>query len=147
MEHQNLAAKLHKLTRLMTALSEHRWASDGYTAIKMGHLQALIKLAEADFNNNQLAACADMTKQSMNRLTNELLQLGYIVSAEEQSTDARIKILTLSDKGKKFITYLNTISYELEKKLGHVLGINKFDEFNGTLDNLLDFVEGRFKNI
>ncbi|MBD1395069.1 MarR family winged helix-turn-helix transcriptional regulator [Mucilaginibacter glaciei] len=147
MEHQNFAAKLHKLTRLMTALSEHRWASDGYTDIKMGHLQALIKLTEGNFNNNQLASCAGMTKQSMNRLTTELFRSGYIVSAEEQSADARIKILTLSDKGKMFIKYLDSTRLDLENKLVEVLEKRRFNEFNYSLDTLLGFIEERHNSI
>jgi DNA-binding MarR family transcriptional regulator len=147
MEHRNFAGKLHQLTRLMTGLSEHRWASDGYQDIKMGHLQALIKLTIGDFNNNQLAGSAGMTKQSMNRLTSELLRSGYITNAEKQSVDARMKILTLSAKGKLFINYLNTTRYDLEKKLADILGINRFDEFNETIDLLLEFVEERQKII
>lgn len=147
MEHQNFAGKLHKLTRILTFLSEHRWASDGFGDIKMGHLHALIRLTAGDFNNNQLAENAGMTKQSMNRLTKELLSTGYIKNSEKQSGDGRVKILTLSEKGLSFIDYLNTTRYDLENSLTNVLGINPFTELNQTLNILLDFVEERHKNV
>jgi len=147
MDHKNFAGKLHRLTRMLTTLSEHRWSSDGYEDVKMGHLQALIPMNDQDLTNNHLAIAAGMTKQSMNRLTSELMIAGYILHSKKKSADGREKLLTLSQKGKLFMNYLNTTRYDLENKLTEVLGVSKFLELNRTLESLLTFVETRHKTL
>ena len=52
---RNLAGHLHRLSRTLSALSEHRWARDGYPDMRSAHVQLLRNLDETGTRGTVLA--------------------------------------------------------------------------------------------
>jgi len=82
----------------------------------------------------------------MSRLTKELIDDGYLTMLRNPN-DSRQNILALSEKGKEFIEYLNTSRFDLEERLYKVIGIERFDHLNLSIQELLSFMETRLKDL
>jgi|GEM_PF-6580379 len=131
---------LHTLSRILSSFSEQLWAKDGYKEINIGHLQPLLELSQGDYSNNQLAEKTGMTKQSMNRLVKELVELGYVKIGVNEK-DARVVLLKLSPKGKGFLTYLEEKNKEIDALLGGGLPGNSYLIFKDSIQTMLGYVK------
>lgn len=137
-----IAGHVHRFSRTLSALSEHRWAADGYPEVRSGHVQLLSNLDPAGTRNTVLAQRANITKQTMGRLVKELAESGY-VSIHPDKTDNRAQQVQLTDRGRAFLTYLATTLGDLERVFAQVVGADKLSEFTATLQTLLAFVDAR----
>ncbi|MDQ2771717.1 MAG: MarR family transcriptional regulator [Bacteroidota bacterium] len=139
---KNLAGRVHHFSRLLAHLSEHRWASDGYSELRSGHVQLLRNLDPAGTRATVLAQRAHVTKQTMGRLVKELVSTGYLALMPD-AADNRAQLVQLTPRGKAFLTYLATTLVDLEQAFGQVLGASRLAEFNATLHELTSFLEAR----
>lgn len=143
---KNLAGQIHRFSRMLSGLSEHRWAADGYPEVRSSHVQLLSNLDPAGTRNTVLAQRANITKQTMGRLVKELAQSGY-VSIHPDKTDSRAQQVQLTGRGQAFLTYLATTLADLEHVFTQVVGTDKLSEFTDTLQTLLAFVEERRQQV
>lgn len=139
---RNLAGHLHRLSRTLSALSEHRWASDGYPDMRSAHVQLLRNLDEAGSRSTVLAQRAQVTKQTMSRLVKELAAAGYVATAPDPH-DSRAALVMLTPRGQAFLRYLATTLVDLEDAFKRVLGETGLAEFAAATQQLLAFAERR----
>lgn len=141
-QQKNIAGHIHRFSRILSGLSEHRWAADGYPEVRSGHVQLLSNLDPAGTRNTVLAQRAQITKQTMGRLVKELAESGY-VSISPDKTDNRAQQVQLTERGRAFLTYLVTTLGDLERVFTQVVGADKLSDFTNTLQTLLTFLEAR----
>lgn len=143
---KNLAGHVHRLSRQLAQLAEHRWAADGHPAVRSGHVQLLRHLDAAGTRATVLAQRAQVTKQTMSRLVQELAASGYVALAPDPA-DRRAQLVRLSPRGEAFLVYLATTLQDLEAALGQVLGAARLAEFSATLRELNCFAEARWQQL
>ncbi|WP_020603890.1 MarR family winged helix-turn-helix transcriptional regulator [Spirosoma spitsbergense] len=141
-QQKNIAGHVHRFSRILIGLSEHRWAADGYPEVRSGHVQLLSNLDQEGTRSTVLAQRAQITKQTMGRLVKELAESGY-VSINADRADNRAQQVQLTDRGRAFLTYLATTLGDLEGVFIQVVGVDKLSEFTATLQTLLAFVDAR----
>lgn len=139
---RNLAGHLHRLSRLLGALSEHRWARDGYADVRSAHVQLLRNLEPAGTSPTTLAQRAQVTKQTMGRLVKELVASGYVAGAPDPA-DGRAVRVVLTARGQAFLAYLAGALSDLERAFAGVLGPARLAEFAAATQQLLAFAEKR----
>ncbi len=145
-QQKNIAGHVHRFSRILSSLSEHRWAADGYPEVRSGHVQLLTNLDPEGTRNTVLAQRAHITKQTMGRLVKELAKSGY-VSINPDKTDNRALQVQLTDRGRAFLSYLATTLDDLERVFTQVLGEDKLSEFTATLQTMLAFVDKRHQQL
>ena len=143
-QQKNLAGHIHRFSRVLSSLSEHRWATDGFPEVRSGHVQLLtnLNLDGAGTGHTELAQRANITKQTMGRVIRELAESGYVTVTPDES-DKRAQQVHLTDRGRSFLAYLATTLADLERAFGEIVGEEKLVEFSATLHKLMTFVEAR----
>ncbi|MBO0935466.1 MarR family transcriptional regulator [Fibrella sp. HMF5335] len=141
-QQNNIVGHLHRLSRLLGGLSEHRWAKDGYPDVRNGHVQLLRNLDPEGTRNTVLAQRAHITKQTMGRLVKELANSGYVTISVDP-TDSRAQRVLLTARGTAFLTYLAATLADLNWAFANVLGEGRLTNFSQTLQDLLAFAETR----
>ena len=141
-QQKNIAGRIHRLSRMLSGLSEHRWATDGYPGVRSAHVQLLTNLDPDGTRNTVLAQRAQITKQTMGRLVKELGESGYVLVLPDK-TDNRAQQVQLTDRGQAFLTYLAGTLVDLEQALGQVVGKEELADFTATLQKILVFTESR----
>jgi len=139
---QNLAGHVHRFSRLLAQLSEHRWAADGHPTVRTGHVQLLRNLDPAGTRATVLAQRAQVTKQTMGRLVRELAASGYVALAPDPA-DSRAQLVRLTSRGARFLAYLATTLQDLTQAFERVLGASRLADFTATLQDLTAFAEAR----
>lgn len=145
-QQKNIAGHLHRFSRLLSSLSEHRWATDGYPDVRNAHVQLLRNLDPGGTRNTVLAQRAQITKQTMGRLVRELSEAGY-VSVTPDPSDSRAQQVQLTDRGQRFLVYLASTLSDLEQAFVSTVGEFRYADFTTTLHELLRFVEQRQQQI
>ena len=145
-EQKNIARQVHRFSRLLSQLSEHRWAQDGYPEIRNGHVQVLQHIDATGTRSSLLAQRAQVTKQTVGHLVGELNERGYITILPDD-TDGRAQQIILTDRGKHFLVYLSSTLTDLEAVFTQVVGKADFHQFTLTFSSLLAFVEQRHQQI
>ncbi|MVM36669.1 winged helix DNA-binding protein [Spirosoma sp. HMF3257] len=142
LQQRNIAGRIHRFSRILSSLSEHRWATDGFPEVRSGHVQLLSNVDPEGTRNTVLAQRAQITKQTMGRLVRELTESGYVFVLPDP-IDRRAQQVQLTERGKSFLSYLATTLIELETAFSKVVGAEKWSEFTTTFYKLLTFVESR----
>ncbi|GAB2607447.1 MarR family winged helix-turn-helix transcriptional regulator [Spirosoma areae] len=145
-EQKNISRQVHRFSRLLSQLSEHRWARDGYPEIRSGHVQVLQHVDPTGTRSSLLAQRAQVTKQTMGRLVGELSERGYVAVIPDQR-DHRAQQIMLTDRGKHFLLYLSGTLTDLEMVFTEVVGETDFKQFKTIFSRLLAFVEQRHQQI
>ena len=143
---RNLAGHLHRLSRHLSTLSEHRWARDGYGDVRSGHVQLLRHLDPGGTRSSVLAQRAQVTKQTMGRLVKELAGSGYVAVAADPD-DSRAGRVQLTARGTAFLQYLAGTLTDLERAFGQVLGPERLADYMATTQVLLTFTEKRLQEL
>lgn len=143
---RNLAGHLHRLSRALSTLSEHRWAGDGHPDVRSAHVQLLRHLDPVGTRSTVLAQRAQVTKQTMGRLVKELTASGY-VSGHVDPADSRASLVRLTPKGEQFLAYLAGTLLDLEGAFARVLGPARLAEFAAATQDLLAFTEKRLAEL
>lgn len=143
---KNLPGHIHRLSRLLSNLSELRWQADGYSDIHSAHIQLLRHLDVEGTRSTVLAQRAQVTKQTMSRLVQELTRSGYVKTVPDPA-DSRAQQVKLTERGQAFLHYLVTALTDLERTLAQVLGEENLISFNQTLQALLTFADTRWQQL
>ena len=138
----HLAASVHRFARLLSSLSEHRWARDGYADMRSSHIHVLRHLDAEGTRHTVLAQRAQITKQTMGRLVAELAANGYVTMVPDP-TDQRAQRVQLTRRGQDFKTYLASTVADLEQAFAYTVGEERLASFTATLHDLLLLLEKR----
>lgn len=93
----------------------------GYEDIRLAHNTLLIHL---DFGGNsitEVAERAQLTKQAIGLLADELEKMGYIRRHVDEK-DARVRILVLTDVGQRLMLDMLEIIEQIEERFTSLLG-------------------------
>jgi DNA-binding MarR family transcriptional regulator len=126
-----LAAPLQQLRE--TVLSN--LASLGYPDVRPAHLPVLQNLNGQCLRLTALAALCGVTKQTMGYLVDDLVNLGYVESSKDP-TDARAKIITLSDRGRMLEQHRAEILQGIDAEWTRALGAKEMKRLTKLLEKL-----------
>ena len=111
---RNLRQLLLRSMRLVGASIEDGLEGRGYDDIRLAH-NALVANLDLDGNSiTEVAERAQMTKQSMGLLAEELEALGYL-TREIDASDARIRVLRFTARGRRLLVDSLEIIEEIER--------------------------------
>lgn len=91
------ALVLRAATQLVDAI-QAGVAARGFTDVRPSHGFAFARISAGDATASELADHLGVTKQAAGQLVDQLVQRGYITK-ESDPTDARARLLRLTDKG------------------------------------------------
>ncbi|MEW6766389.1 MAG: MarR family winged helix-turn-helix transcriptional regulator [Pseudomonadota bacterium] len=123
------------LRRMYRALSENvygRLADTGFPDIRPMHSSVLRHLTADGARVTTLAAQAEITKQSMSAIVEDLIQHGYLESRPDPS-DGRARLVTLTPHGQALQATLTRLSSEAEKVLAENIGEQKYAQLRALL--------------
>jgi DNA-binding MarR family transcriptional regulator len=120
-----------------------RLAEAGFPDLRPAHSSLLRNMSEGGSRITELAAHAQMTKQSMGYLADSLAAAGY-VALEPDPTDGRAKRVQLTDKGRAAGNTLVRLSAEIEQEFAALIGAPEMAQLRDLLERLTDrLIEGR----
>jgi DNA-binding MarR family transcriptional regulator len=120
-----------------------RLADAGFPDLRPAHSSLLRNMSEGGSRITELAARAQMTKQSMGYLTDSLAAAGY-VTLEPDPSDRRAKRVQLTDKGRAAGDTFVRLSAEVEHEFAALIGAEEMARLRGLLERLTDrLIEGR----
>ena len=109
----------------------------GHGKLTAAHITALTHIDSEGVRIVTLAERANMTKQSMGDLIQELESQGY-VSRIRDSEDKRASIITLTEQGQKFFVDAQEITQEIDRAYADILGEAGVKQLRGLLVKLLE---------
>ncbi|PRC46081.1 MarR family transcriptional regulator [Mycobacterium sp. ITM-2017-0098] len=122
-------------SRVMAAL-----ARSGADDLTIAQSRLLQRLDPAGMRLTDLAEQAGVTKQTAGALVDQLERAGY-VSRQPDPTDARARLVTLSDRGMTVCRRAGVEVAEVEKEWRKHLGGRRFDAMRAALLALRDITD------
>lgn len=135
-KHMFLSRLLVKSYRIVQSMNGSYLRSLGYENFKIGHIIVLMNLAEQGVTSTDLAKIAKISKQAMSKLVNELIQEGYIISANNPH-DLRSSFLFCTEKGNQFLEDLMKSRAHIEQKFAEIVGQERLVELNQLLSEIV----------
>jgi DNA-binding MarR family transcriptional regulator len=132
----NLRQLLVRATRVVDALIEDGLAKRGYVGVRLAHGTLLAQLDSEGNTITTVAARAEVTKQAIGLLADELEELGYLTRRIDEG-DARTRILMFTERGQRLMVDLLEIVGEIEGRYIAILGE---DTLNGLRTGLAAFM-------
>lgn len=109
----------------------------GHGGLSEAHLNVLIHLDADGTRIVKLAERANMTKQSMGDLVQELEQKGYMTRTPDPS-DKRAAIIHFSERGQQFLLDAYEVKMEIEAEYASILGQAEMEQFMTLARKLLE---------
>ena len=120
--------------RLQGRLYE-RLAAEGFSEVRSAHSAVFRHLQPGGSRLTDLAAAADLTKQSMAYLIEHLAGAGYL-RVRPDPADRRARLVLLTARGRRCVEAALRISRELEAEAAHRLGAARLGELRRSLQEL-----------
>ena len=89
-----------------------------------------------------LAGRAGMTKQAVGQVLGDLRRQGY-VERRPDPADSRATLVSFTDAGWRFLQDAGAVKREIEEEYGAILGEERLRLLYSTLNELLEYEEGR----
>ncbi|GAC1523842.1 MAG: hypothetical protein NVS2B3_19400 [Vulcanimicrobiaceae bacterium] len=123
---RNLRQLLIGSTRLVGTLIEAELRARGYDDVRLSHS---VLIANLDLEGNSITEVADraqMTKQAMGLLAEELEALGYLTRRVD-AQDARARVLRFTARGRRLLLESLAIIDDIERRYTAELGAATMD--------------------
>ncbi len=134
------AKVIKRLRKQLDEYVEDELFRGGYGDMKIGYLPLLMNIDPEGVTNAEVSKRAEITKQAMSKIVNDLVALKYIVT-EEHSNDGRSQILRLTEKGKTFIVKGKQCIGGLMDEYRALVGKKNFDNTMETLLRIMEYNE------
>jgi DNA-binding MarR family transcriptional regulator len=115
-------------------------AARGFDDLHPAHLAVFQNIEAEGLRPSQLAAKAQITKQSMGYLVDYLEERGY-VRREPDPLDGRAKLVRMTERGWEVMDAAFAIVDELEEEWAAQLGEERFRQLQEGLDELFELLE------
>jgi DNA-binding MarR family transcriptional regulator len=112
----------------------------GYTDLTMAHFTVFQHLPPGGARVSELAAQAQITKQSMGALVLHLERCGYL-ERHRDPTDRRASIVQLTARGEALVRVARSALQELEDDWDEHLGGDRMTQLRSTLRDLIALIE------
>ena len=122
------------VSRIHSGLAAH-----GFDDLHPAHLAVFQNIEAEGSRTTQLAAKAQITKQSMGYLVDYLEEHGY-VRREPDSLDGRAKLVQMTERGWEVMDAAFAIVDELEEEWAAQLGEERFQQLREGLGELFEVV-------
>jgi DNA-binding MarR family transcriptional regulator len=139
-KNQMMGRLLSKSFRFLSDLAGGYLREKGYDSFRIGHLISLIHIDLDGSTINELAARAGITKQAVSKIVKELQETGY-VDVEKHPGDARSVVVTISEKGARFMLDWRDCAARIDAEFSKILGTERLDTLKGLLFELVDHYE------
>lgn len=118
---------------------EHLTSAD-FTDLTMAHYSVFQHLPPEGARVSELAAQAQITKQSMGALVEHLEDCGYVVRSPDPS-DGRAAVVQLTARGEALAQVARRAVQSIELEWEAYLGLARMNELRNTLRDLITYVE------
>jgi DNA-binding MarR family transcriptional regulator len=115
-------------------------AARGFDDLHPAHLVVFQNIEAEGLRSTELAARAQITKQSMGYLIDYLEAQGYVRRVPDPA-DGRAKLVQMTERGWQVMDAAFAIVDELETAWAAELGQERFEELRETLNALFEIVE------
>jgi DNA-binding MarR family transcriptional regulator len=117
-----------------------RLTGAGFTDLTMAHFGVFQHLPPGGARITELAAQAQMTKQSMGALVEHLEQRGYL-ERRPDPTDKRASVVDLTARGRALVEVAREAIQELEHEWEVQIGGDRMNHLRRTLRELISLIE------
>jgi len=117
----NLRQLLIRATRTLNAIVLDGLAKRGYDNIRLTHSSLLANIDLAGSSMSEVAERADMSKQALGTLADELEAMGYVTRRIDKS-DARVRLLVFTERGRRLMIDILEIVADIEGRYAANLG-------------------------
>ena len=131
---------LSYLRRQFEAWTTEKLAIQGYSDFSMAHMPLIMNIKPEGTNNNELASIAKISKQGMSKVVKDLLKKGYI-ETKTDAADKRSTIISLTEKGKRFVIKARYCVQELTVEYQNLLGKKEYEHMIDNLQKIIDYNE------
>ena len=107
-------------------------ADRGFPEIRPAHSPVFRLLEDGGKRVSDMAAQANITKQSMAYLVEDLEKLGFVEVGPDPQ-DGRAKLVSYTARGRRAEKALRTLSLELEAKLADAIGVPQLEAMRAAL--------------
>ena len=114
---------------------------DGFDDVRPAHFAVFQVLPAEGLRSTELAALANITKQSMGALLDHLVDRGYLERAPDPD-DGRARIVRLTARGWELVTSARKCVEEVEAEWERHLGTRRYRQFREALDRLNALASG-----
>ncbi|HXF64813.1 MAG TPA: MarR family transcriptional regulator [Caldilineaceae bacterium] len=115
-------------------------AGAGFTDLTMAHYSVFQHLRPEGSRVSELAAQAQITKQSMGALVEHLERCGYVVRRPDPS-DGRAALVQLTARGEALVQVARKAVQSIEMEWEAYLGSTRMEELRQTLRDLITYIE------
>lgn len=119
---RNLRQMMARSLRCLNAIVQDEVLKRGYSDIRPVHNTVLINLDMNGSSISEIAERADMAKQAVGVLVEELERLGYLARRVDPS-DGRARIISFTERGERLIVHMLEIIEEIESSYVATLGL------------------------
>ena len=130
------------LKKQMDQWAVEQITKNGFKDFKIAYMPVIMNIDKDGTRNNDLAACAKMTKQAMSKIVKELQRKGY-VSAKTDPNDKRGVIFSLTKRGSDFILGARACVSSLMEEYRRELGRKNFDDVMNKLINIIEYNDNK----
>jgi DNA-binding MarR family transcriptional regulator len=134
---RNMRQLLLRASRIVNRHVVEGLHARGYADLRSTHTTLLSNIDLAGSTVTEAAERAGVTKQAMGRLASELESAGY-VRVQSDPKDARVRILQLTEAGRRLMLDSLEVMAELERRYARSVGR---DRLTAVLQGLRTFVE------
>lgn len=110
-------------------------ARRGYGDLREGHQAVFIHIEDEGSTLTELAARANISKQAMHELVNDLEARGYVERVPSPA-DRRSKLIRTTDKGERTIEAAWDAIAEIEREWTAILGADAMTSLRASLQRL-----------
>ena len=127
-----LPALLNEVKELAVAELHRRLAAEGHGDIRPGH-GCVFRFVEREGSRlTQLAERSGLTKQAVGEVADDLVELGYVERVLDP-TDARAKLIRLTERGWQAQRTAERIFADIERRWGREVGRERVANLRETL--------------
>lgn len=107
-------------------------ASAGFDDVRRAHNAVFVNLPEAGRRLTELADAADMSKQAMGELVDDLVAKGYLERTSDP-TDGRAKLIVWADRGRRAHDATLDAFAALEGEVADAFGCDRYESLHAEL--------------
>ncbi|HKA96427.1 MAG TPA: MarR family winged helix-turn-helix transcriptional regulator [Streptosporangiaceae bacterium] len=127
-----IAPLVMRLNAALTGALHERLPGAGFPDIRPPHCQVLRGIEPGGSRLTDLAAAAQMTKQSMGELVDHLEAAGYVERVPDRE-DARVKAIRLTPRGRHATRAIADIGTQIETEWASKIGRTRLEQLREAL--------------
>lgn len=125
----------HVETRVMSALH-----GQGFDDITLAQGRVAARIADEGSRLTDLAAAAQVTKQTAGVMVDQLERAGYVERVPDPA-DARAKLVRFAPRGREVIAAARVVEEEIRREWEQHLGVARMDELCASLAKLREITD------